>query len=313
MAVDSKIQTSIPLAPLTTFKIGGPAKFFVEAESAEELVEAINWAKEKGEKYYVLGGGSNLLISDKGFNGLVIKNSCKEISLDNEKIIAESGAPLAQLVQFAAANGLIGLEWAAGIPGTVGGAIRGNAGAYGASISLSLESVKVYSPAENKIEVYDNQQCKFVYRHSIFKESELIILSCALRLRPGEEQLIKKTMAQYLTERQSQPKQASAGCIFKNILTSDLESEKGRELLARAKEEGVVKGDKISTGWLIAVLGMKGKVIGGAKISLEHANFIVNTGKATAEDVITLISLIKQKVRVEAGVQLQNEIQFLDF
>lgn len=313
MSVAGKIQSGVLLAPLTTFKIGGPAKYFVEAASAAELVEAINWAKKNQEKYFILGGGSNLLISDWGYNGLVIKNKSRELALDGETISCDSGLPLAALLAEASRRGLSGLEWAAGIPGTVGGAIRGNAGAHGASISLNLEQANVYQPGENKIETFTNEQCKFTYRHSIFKDSNLLVLGGTFKLKTGQEQTIRQTVKEYLALRAGQPNSPSAGCVFKNIFLEQLKTDNGRKFITKAENDKVIKGDKVSTGWLISTLGLRGKKIGGAKISLDHANFIINTGEATAADVITLMSLIKQKIRVEAGIQLASEIEYLDY
>lgn len=313
MSIESKVKQNIPLAPLTTFRIGGPAKFLVEAETQEDLIEAINWAKVHGEKFYILGGGSNLLVSDKGFNGLIIKNNCREISVNDEKVFAGSGALLSQLVQTAASELLTGLEWAAGIPGTVGGAIRGNAGAHGSSIENAVESVEVYDPARAATDALPAERCNFAYRYSIFKEQPLVILAATLKLSAGSQAEIRELLEKYATSRrQGQPKEPSAGCVFKNILAEELQSA-DPDTAADARAEGVVKGGKIGAGWLIGRLGFKGKTVGGAMVSQEHANFIVNTGQARAEDVLILMSLIKQKVRTAHKVQLENEIVYLDY
>lgn len=313
MSIESRIQNDVSLAPLTTFKIGGPAKFFVEAETPEELVAAIAWAREKGEKYFILGGGSNLLVSDKGFDGLIIKNNCREIRAEANRIYANTGAPLSQLVQIAAENNLAGLEWATGIPGTVGGAVRGNAGAFGSSMQSIVESAQAFDPEKHETLNLNFDQCKFAYRHSIFKENGLIVLSATIKLAAAKPEAISEASAKYVKYRaDGQPKEPSAGSIFKNVLTTDLKMA-NPEAAAEAEKEGIVRGGKISAGWLISRLGFKGKTIGGAQVSLEHANFIVNKGGATAGDVLMLMSLIKQKVRVEYGVQLQTEIQYLDY
>jgi UDP-N-acetylmuramate dehydrogenase len=312
VSIEKKIQNGVPLAPLTTFKIGGPAKFFVEAETSNDIVEAIRWAAQNNEKYFILGGGSNLLVSDKGYDGLVIKNNCDHIRADNDDIYAEAGAPLAKLVQAASQHALSGLEWAAGIPGTVGGAIRGNAGAFGSSMQSVIGSVDALDPLKFETLKLDFDGCKFSYRHSIFKESGLIVLGAAIRLHHDSQEKIAKKCAEFISYRaDSQPKEPSAGSIFKNISVDDL-AEKQPAAVDQAEKDGIIRNGKIAAGWLIGREGFKGKNVGGAQISQEHANFIINTGGATAEDVLVLISLVKQKIRVKYGVQLQEEIRFLD-
>ena len=313
MAIESKIQANIPLAPHTTFKIGGSAKFYLEASAPEELAEAVAWAKQKSEKYFILGGGSNLLVADKGFDGLIIKNNCNLIEWQDSEAKVESGAFLAKLVLEAAEKGYAGLEWAAGIPGTVGGAIRGNSGAYGSSIQHSIKTVSVLDPETNMAKDYSPDECKFAYRHSIFKEKNLLALSAVIKFQIGKIEEIRQTMAGHLASRgETNPKEPNAGSVFKNFNFKELK-ELNPELAMEAEKDGVVRGSRISSGWIISRLGLKGKKIGGAMISYEHGNFIVNTGDATAEDVLVLMSLVKQKVRVESKLQLENEIEYLDY
>lgn len=311
-----KIQQNISLASMTTFKIGGPAKFFVEITSKEDLIEVIEWAREKQERFYILAGGSNVLISDDGIDGLVIKINNKDLLVEGETIRCGAGVELSAVVRKSLGNNLTGLEWAIGIPGTVGGAVRGNAGAFGLSISNSVEEAEIYDIEKNSFSVIDNKSCKFGYRHSIFKENEVnkkIIWSIVLSLSSADKKNIDELVEKYLKYRSStQPKMPSAGSIFKNIPIEELRSF--NNLLAeKAEEDGVVKSGMVAAGWLIDLLGMKGKTIGGAKISLEHANFIVNTGGATASEVVMLISYIKQQVRDRFKVQLQEEVEYLGF
>jgi UDP-N-acetylmuramate dehydrogenase len=313
MSIESKIQQSISLAPLTTFKIGGPAKFFVEASAPEDVVEAVSWAKSKNEKYCILGGGSNLLVSDKGYDGLVIKNNCVAIEWQDSEAKIETGVTLAKVVMDAAEKGLTGLEWAAGIPGTVGGAVRGNAGAYGSSIQHNIKTVSVLDSETNTVRDYSPDECRFAYRHSIFKEKKLIALSVIIKLQTGNTEEIRKTMSGFLSGRaNSNPKESNAGSVFKNFNFSNLK-EANPELAAEAEKDNIMRGGRVSSGWIISRLGLKGKRIGGAMITYEHGNFIVNTGGATAEDVLVLMSLVKQKVRVEFKLQLENEIEYLDY
>jgi UDP-N-acetylmuramate dehydrogenase len=311
--IEQRIRQNELLSPHTTFKIGGPAKFFIEAKAPEELVQAVAWAGNNHEKYFILGGGSNLLVSDKGFNGLAIKNACTLIEWQGAEVKAEAGASLARLVMEAAERGLSGLEWAAGIPGTVGGAIRGNSGAFGSSMQQNIKTVSVFDAETNIVKDLSPDECKFAYRHSIFKEKKLLALSAVIGLKAGNVEEIRQTMAGYISGRiKIHPKEPNAGSIFKNVNFTDLQ-EANLELAEVAQKDGALRGGRISSGWLISRLGLKGKKVGGAMVSLEHGNFIVNAGGATAEDVLVLMSLVKQKVRVECKLQLENEIEYLDY
>jgi UDP-N-acetylmuramate dehydrogenase len=314
MSVELKIKQDIPLAPLTTFKIGGSAKFFVEIKNKDELVEAVKWAQENNEKFYVLAGGSNVLINDKGIDGLVIKMANNNIRVRGERLECGAGASLAAAVSLAAPEGLAGLEWAVGIPGTIGGAVRGNAGAFGSSISDITETVEVFNAKKIQFYQFSRKDCEFNYRESVFKQdNNLLVWQAVFKLRAGRTAKIKKGMEECLKRRGGgHPKLPSAGSIFKNVDYDSLR-QANAYLAQRAEEDGVVHNNKVPAGWLIDLLGLKGKTIGGAKVSLEHANFIVNTGKATAEDVIMLISYIKQQVRDRFGVQLYEEVQYLGF
>src|SRR3989339_740159 len=270
--IEPKIQENISLAPMTTFRIGGQAKYFVKIRTKEELAEVFEWIRKKKINYAILSGGSNVLISDDGFGGIVVK-------MENK-----------------------------------GGAIRGNAGAFGGQLADCVETVEVFNIKKKRSYILSGNDCKFSYRESIFKKDRnLLIWSATLRMKKGEIEEINKTVSQYLGHRNStQPKLPSAGCIFKNVLFSDL--QKGNRYLSDAAErEGLIKGGKVGAGWIISRLDLQGKKIGGTKISLEHANFIVNTGKARAEEVVMMISFIKQQVRDRFGVQLQEEIEYLGF
>src|SRR3989344_2540343 len=296
--IEAKIQNNILLAPLTTFKIGGPAKFFIEIGTKEDLIGAIGWAKEKGEKIFILGGGSNVLIGDKGVDGLVIRINNNQMAAKGERVHAGAGALLSRINILANGNSLSGLEWSAGIPGTLGGAIRGNAGAYGFNIGECIETVEAFNFAKNHFEQFSKKDCKFGYRDSIFKyDPNLLVWNIVLKLENGDPVEMKNKMDGYIKKRvESQPRLPSAGCIFKNFSFESLQAA-NENLAGMAESSGKVKSGMVGAGWVIELLDLKGKAIGGAKISLEHANFIVNTGKATSDDVIMLISYIKQQVR----------------
>ena len=310
------IQKNINLAPFTTFKIGGLAKFFIEIKNKEDLISAINWAKENKKKIIILGGGSNILMNDKEINDLVIRFNNKNIDCNENRIICEAGVTLQQILQIAKKNKLSGLEWSAGIPmATIGGAIRGNAEAFGNKISDILESVEVFDMKKNKFVIFSNQECRFNYRSSYFKENNnYLIWKANLGLNKISEKDIQERILNNLKYRkENNPKLPSAGSIFKNIKLEEIKKNISDSLLEEILDSKVTRLDNIGAGLLIDVAGLKGKSIGGANVSLEHGNFIVNTGKATAEDVVTLISYIKNQIRNKFKIQLKEEIQYLGF
>jgi UDP-N-acetylmuramate dehydrogenase len=310
----SEIKENVPLGPLTTFKIGGPASYFTSVFSKQELVEAIKWAKSRDLPIFILGGGSNLLVSDKGFEGLVIKFCLSGFNFHDGNLYVNSGTPLARVVFETKNKGLSGLEWAVGIPGTIGGAINGNAGAYGESISEIVKSVNVLDVRSLKEKKFFKKQCGFKYRSSRFKkDAGLIILSAVLDLKPKNQKEIERKIKVCAGQRFSNPKQPSPGCFFKNIEWTRSDINK-RRLISKFFELRQFKTKpKISAGFLIEQVGLKGKTVGDAMISPEHANFIVNLGRARAEDVIILASLIKEKVHTHYGFNLEEEVQLVGF
>ena len=288
-----EVKENVSLAKYTTFKIGGPARYFYVAKTEKDLIKAIEAAKKCKLPFFILGGGSNLLVADKGYRGLIINFQFSIFNFQKNKVIAGAGTKLADLVKDSAEKSLTGLEWAAGIPGTVGGAIYGNAGAFGGSMDKIIKTVRVLNAASSKYQVTSirNKDCKFGYRNSIFRRNKnLLILSCEIKLKRGDKKIILEKIKKNLKERKEvQPLDfPSAGSIFKNP-----------------------KG--CPAGKLIEKCGLKGKKIGGAKISEKHANFIVNLGGARAKDVKKLIDLIKKKVENKFGITLKEEIEFLGF
>jgi UDP-N-acetylmuramate dehydrogenase len=303
------IQKNISLAQYTTFKIGGPAENFVVVKSIEEVQEAISFAKENSLAIFILGGGSNLLISDDGIKGLVIKLDLDKIDFQDAEVKVGAGVILAFLLNQALAKNLTGLEFAAGIPGTVGGAVRGNAGTFGKGMNDVVVSIK-YLDENFDLQEMTNEQANFAYRHSIFKEKKYIILETTLNLEKGDIEEVKNLVKERLATRQANhPNKPSAGCIFKNIDFSTVDID---DLAKRGIEiEKFSAHKKIPAGYLIEKAGLKGKLIGGAQVSEQHANYIINTDNATAENVIMLTSLIKQQIRDKYGVQLMEEVQFV--
>jgi len=196
------IKENIPLASYTTFKIGGPARYFCEVKNGEEIKEAVSWTRQKSLPFFILGGGSNLLVNDNGFNGLVIKILAPDFKIQDSSIHAEAGVPLAKIVNEAANTGLSGLEWAVGIPGTIGGAVCGNAGAYGHSISEAAVGIKAIN-LDGEIVNFNNKNCNFSYRGSIFKGSgnKLIITEVELKLIKGDIGEIKEKIKGIIRER----------------------------------------------------------------------------------------------------------------
>ncbi len=306
------VQTDVPLAKYTTFKIGGPAKYFFIANDNEDLVRAITFAKKLKIPAYVLGGGSNVLISDNGFDGLVIVNKAKDIIIKKDhKVVADAGVNLMELVNKTVAEGLSGLEWAAGIPGSVGGAVRGNAGAYRGEIADNYIGAEVMRGGKQFI--LKKEQCKFGYRDSIFKHNKDLIITAEFQLAKGDKAKSQAQIKEILEQRQTkQPLQyPSAGSIFTNILINDENKDVVAKLGNLPAE--YLEYKKVPAAWLIEQSDLKGKTIGGAQVSDKHANFIVNTGKATANDVIQLISYIKMKIRNTYSLELMEEIEYVGF
>jgi len=289
------IQKNISLAKYTTFKIGGKARYFFIAKTKKDLIKAISFAQKSKIPFFILGGGSNLLVSDKGYKGLVIKIQMTRILKKQAgTIYAEAGAKLTDSVKISLKDGLTGLEWAAGIPGaTIGGAIYSNAGAFGKSMKNIVEKVEVLDLRNLKIKNFKNKDCKFSYRESVFKKNKnLILISATFKLKKREKEKIKGLIEKYLKHRKTiQPlNYPSAGSVFKNP---------------------TIKNKSLKAGELIEKCGLKGKRIGKVKVSEQHANFIVNLGGAKEKDVKKLINLIKRKVKSKFKIVLEEEVQFL--
>jgi UDP-N-acetylmuramate dehydrogenase len=322
------VQENISLKDLTTFKIGGPARYFFIAKSKDDLIRALGEAKKLRSPFFILGGGSNLLISDEGFRGLVIKIENCELKITGSKLIAGAGTQLALLVAEAAKNNLTGLEWASGIPGTVGGAIRGNAGAFKGSMADTVKSIEALSANDLRFNIYNLKQCGFGYRDSVFKKNKnLIIYSAEFELKTDpsrsesegkdegklrRRQTSSQKVKEYLNYRRARhPKEPSAGSVFKNVefKFSNLELLlKKFPALEQFREKG-----RIPAAFLISECGLKGKKIGQAAISEKHPNFIVNLGQGRARDVRKLIKFIKKSVKNKFGIKIEEEIQFLGF
>lgn len=278
-----------PMRKHTTFRIGGPADFYLCPHSAKEIQKAVEICQEDGLPYFILGNGSNLLVSDHGYRGVVIQlwKNVSDILVEGCLIRAKAGASLAKIAGEALEEGLTGMEFAAGIPGTLGGAVVMNAGAYGGEMKDILKEVLVMDK-QGEIFTLKKEELHLGYRTSIIKEKGYIVLAAVLELKPGDRKEIKEKMDELKQKRvEKQPlDMPSAGSTFK-------------------RPEGYFAGK------LIMDAGLRGFSVGGAQISEKHCGFVVNTGKATANDVLTLIREVQNRVLDKFGVELETEVKFL--
>ncbi len=273
------------LSDYTTFGIGGRAQKIAFPNDENELIALLGYLDEKGLPYAVLGMGSNTLVSDKGFQGVVVlTRKIKKISYENGKIYAECGVGLPALTKFSEFLSLTGAEFCTNIPASVGGAVRMNAGAFGSSVSDIVESVRIYKNGE--IRNFSRDELGFGYRTSRVPELG-VVLGASFALQKGQSERIAQKIAEFSQKRrESQPSGRSAGCVFK-------------------------AHNGVSAGYLIDRAGLKGMRVGGAEVSDKHAGFILNTGPATASDVVKLLFLIQDVVGENFGVKLSTEICFL--
>jgi len=300
------------LAKHTNFRIGGQADFFVEVINDSEVEEAVKVAEVTGVPYFILGGGSNVLISDDGFRGLVIKIANRNVQIDGTTVTAGAGAMTSMVAGKVIKNGLTGLEWAVTIPGTIAGAVVGNAGCHGSEIRDVVKSVKVLR--QNEIVELSKEDCNFQYRESIFKSTDNndVILEVVLELEECDSEICKQKADGFIAKRkEAQPfDNSSAGCIFKNFTFKN--DDQVAKLNSVLEVPGSMLANKsISAGWLVDQLGLKGIGVGDAVVSDKHGNFILNKGQATAKDVLELISLIKQRAHDRVGVELKEEVRYL--
>ena len=309
------IQSQVNLAKHTYFKLGGPADYFVEAKTKEELVEAVRYAIDQKIPYLVLGGGSNVLIGDLGFRGLVIKNRTssvkikgfagkiikgqilpagRQVDLKEAIVEADSGVTANYLIRYTLDEGLAGLEDMLGLPGTVGGAVYNNSHHLDKLWGDHIVEVEVLD-LEGKIKKYTQKECQFDYDYSVFHKTKETILSASFQLKRGDKAKLWEVATEAVKRRSStQPLGLpSSGCMFKNISLAD------------RMRLGVPTA---SAGYLIDKAGLKGLSVGGAKVSDVHANFIINDGTAKASHVNELVALVRSKVKEKFGVDLIEEV-----
>jgi UDP-N-acetylmuramate dehydrogenase len=303
------VSANVPLSAYTTFKIGGPAEFFLKAESEDDVATAVRASRELGLPLTVLGGGSNVVIADSGIPGLVILVSILGVERRGELLRVGAGENFQRLTTWTSREGLSGLEFGIGIYGTIGGAVAGNAGAFGSSMGTVVESVEVID-ATGERRTYPNAECGFVYRRSRFPAEGAIVLSADLRTTPSDPKRITATVTEFLSKKRAKQPLGSrcAGCIFKNV-QAVLPRDAG--LLERFAD--IARGTEIPVGAIIHEVGLGGARAGGVEISNLHGNFFVNTGAGTAEQVVILMSRVQQRVRDTFGVQLQPEVRLIGF
>jgi UDP-N-acetylmuramate dehydrogenase len=304
-ALGDGLRTDEPLRHHTTFRIGGPADFFYVATSPERLVAALRAGHELGLPVFLLGGGSNLLVSDAGLRGLVVRNACEEVEFEGTVARVGCGADFLGFIERCRDHSLAGLEFAAGIPGTIGGALYGNAGCYGLDLGSHVIDCTHVTPDGATVETRPAAWYEFAYRDSRLKRDPRVLLSCRLQLAPGEGSAIQRVMDEKLEIRRvkhpdwrSEP---TAGSYFKN-LPPDWQ-------LPGAKHSPGTR--RVAAGQLLEECGCRGLRVGDALVFAKHANIIVNAGRATAADVLALAETMKSRVRERFGVTLEEEVVFL--
>ena len=315
---NDRVKFDEPLSKYSHYKVGGPATYFFESKTSEEVVAVLRACKEHDVAWAILGGGTNVLINDEGFDGLVMKMANRSVQIDvpSGVVVAEAGLLSASLARQTASKGLTGFEWAIGLPGTIGGAVRGNAGCFGSETKVNLTSVEIYNTETGEVEEKDAAALQMGYRESAVKHSPWVVLRATFTLDHQEaERNLQKVEEVLACRMESQPKNARcAGCAFKNF---EFESEDEIAKLKDVYDEDIppnfLDSKRIPAGWLIDKAGLKGTRVGPAAVSDVHGNFITNGGDATADQIAQLIAVVKTRVRNTFGIQLHEEIQYIGF
>lgn len=300
-----QFKKNVPLAPLSTFGIGVEAYEYIKISGGKELISFLVWVKKKKRKFKMFAGGSNVVFPDKGVKDLVIQIMGGVIKREGKTLIADSGVLLSDVITLAIREGLSGLEYLSGIPGTIGGAVFGNAGAYGHSLADVTDKVLIWDGKRERM--FASADCKFSYRESLFKKSIFIILRVFLKLSKKDGEDIEKISREIITLRQVKYKPGikCPGSFFKNVLVTNI-NRKSMEKIDRSK---IISG-KIPAGYLLDTVGARGMRVGGIQIADFHGNLFVNTGGATARDVRRLASLLKEKVYQMFEIRLEEEIRY---
>lgn len=309
-----QLKENEPMSKHTNFRLGGNARWFAVAQSEEEILRALDVCDEHGIPWMVTGGGSNMLVADEGYPGLMIQLGMRKIAVEGTRVTAEAGVLSVALARAMAEAGFKGFAWAISLPGTIGGAVRGNAGCFGGETAEYFVSARVIR--HGRIVEMSKEELAFGYRDSILKHEPGIVLSATFEFPRGNKAELMKQMDAALAGRKAtQPLHAgSAGCIFKNIELGSGESlQRAGEFSDIVGVKEMIARRKIPSGWLIDHLGLKGTQVGGAAVSQEHGNFIINTGNATARDVYQLAKKIKNIVAERSGLEMEEEVEFVGF
>lgn len=301
------LRSDVELRGYTRFGIGGHADLFAETAEPEAFAETICICRTHGAPYCILGDGTNVIVADAGYRGVVLRFTAKSIKQQGLRLQADAGAPLECLVDAAITAGLRGLETLARIPGSVGAAVYGNAGAYGHSISESIEWVRFYDGEE--VRYLDNEGCAFEYRGSVFKRNkDWMIFSCSLLLEPADRAELRSRADKIMAIRDEKfpPTMRCAGSIFKNLYLKDLPQAAAAEVPERAVREG-----KVASAYFLDQVGAKGMRRGGIAVADYHANLIYNAGGGTAAELRSLIDELKQRIADRYGFVVEEEVQYV--
>ncbi len=304
-----QVCQAAPLKRYTRFGVGGPADIYAETDRVEAFVQALNVARESGWAVVVIGGGPNLIVSDDGFRGIVLRFTAANIDVHHSHVIADAGAELQEVVDFTIARGLRGMETMAGIPGSLGAAVYGNAGAYGRSISQIIERVRFFDGSG--VRTIGAAECDFHYRESVFKRhKEWIVFSAELVLEPADASDLRRRADEIVAVRSQKfpPTMKCAGSIFKNLLFADLP----RAVAERVPPQ-VIKEGKVPAAFFLEQAGAKGLACGDIRVADYHANLVYNAGEGTASQIRALIRDLKARVRERFGFELEEEVQYVGF
>lgn len=303
------VHRDVPLATHTRFGIGGPASLFCETPDPETFTKALYFAQKSRLPRVVIGGGTNLIVSDEGFDGIVLRYTAAQIKVEENLIRVDAGAVLQNLIDISIEHGLDGMHTMTGIPGSVGAALYGNAGAYGHSIEERVEEVLFTDGSQTRS--FDRQECQFRYRESIFKQhKEWVILSAKLRFIQGDPAALRKTADEILAIRNAKypPAMKCAGSIFKNCLFAELPKAVQQDLPPKLVREG-----KVPSAYFLEQVGAKGIRRGDIHVADYHANLIYNAGQGSAEDLVAIIQDLKWRVEERFGFSLEEEVQYVGF
>ena len=304
-----RVERDAPLSQYTRFGLGGPAALLADASTEAAFLSAWRAIKQAGVPLEVIGGGSNLVCADSGYDGVILRYTASSLSADGQRVTADGGAVLQDLVDFTIAQGLSGLHTMTGIPGWVGGAVYGNAGAYGRSIDLSVSSVRFFDGGT--VREFPNEQCRFRYRDSTFKDNKgWIVFSTVLALMHGDAAELKAKADEILSIRNAKypPTMKCAGSIFKNLLFNQLPPHVQSQVDPKVVREG-----KVPSAHFLEQAGAKGLRNGDIHVADYHANLIYNAGAGTARQVREVIDDLKARVRSRFGFDVEEEVQYVGF